>query len=50
MQTIPKVLPTVLLMSAVAHIGNTIRSNGENLTDYETGLKKDDGKLTWSDV
>ena len=45
MQTIPKVLPTVLLMSAVAHIGNTIRSNGENLTDYETGLKKDDGKL-----
>ena len=45
MQTIPKVLPTVLLMSAVAHVGNTIRSNGENLTDYETGLKKDDGKL-----
>ena len=45
MQSIPKVLPTVLLMSAVAHIGNTIRSNGENLTDYETGLKKDDGKL-----
>tara|TARA_R100000655_G_scaffold23387_4_gene47134 strand:+ start:469 stop:4005 length:3537 start_codon:yes stop_codon:yes gene_type:complete len=45
MQSIPKVLPTVILMSAVAHIGNTIRSNGENLTDYETGLKKDDGKL-----
>ena len=45
MQSIPKVLPTVILMSAVAHIGNTIRSNGQNLRDYETGLKKDDGEL-----
>ena len=45
MQSIPKVLPTVLLMSAVAHIGNTIRSNGENLKDYETGLAKDNGQL-----
>ena len=32
-QTIPKVLPTVLLMTAVAHVGNTIRSSGNNLTD-----------------
>jgi len=45
MQTIPKVLPTALLMSAVAHVGNTIRSNGENLKDYETGLAKDNGEL-----
>ena len=45
MQSIPKVLPTVLLMSAVAHIGNTVRSNGANLRDYETGLSKDEGQL-----
>tara|TARA_R110001592_G_scaffold155338_2_gene385132 strand:+ start:3857 stop:7408 length:3552 start_codon:yes stop_codon:yes gene_type:complete len=45
MQSIPKALPTVLLMSAVAHIGNTIRSNGNNLTDYETGMSKNDGEL-----
>ena len=44
-QAIPKVLPTVLLMTSVAHIGNTIRSNGANLKDYETGLSKDEGEL-----
>ena len=45
MQSIPKALPTVLLMTAVAHVGNTIRSNGANLKDYETGLSKDDSEL-----
>ncbi len=50
MQSIPKVLPTVLLMSGVAHIGNTIRSQGENLKDYETGLAKDDGEIIFEAV
>jgi hypothetical protein len=45
MQSIPKALPTVLLMTAVAHVGNTIRSNGANLKDYETGMSKDEGEL-----
>ena len=41
----PKVLPTVLLMTSVAHLGNTIRSNGANLKDYETGGYKSEGEL-----
>ena len=45
MQSIPKALPTVLLMTAIAHVGNTIRSNGANLKDYETGMSKDEGEL-----
>ena len=49
-QSIPKVVPTVLLMSAVAHVGNTIRAQGENLKDYETGLSKDDGQLIFEAV
>ena len=45
MQSMPKVLPTVLLMTAVAHVGNTIRSSGNNLIDRETELVKDDFDL-----
>lgn len=45
LQVMPKVLPTVLLMSSVAHLGNTIRSNGNNLKDYETGGYKSEGEL-----
>ena len=44
-QTIPKLVPTVLLMTSVAHLGNTIRSNGQNLRDYETGALKSEGEL-----
>ena len=44
-QSIPKVVPTVILMSAVAHMGNYIRSQGENMKDYETGLQKADGEI-----
>ena len=32
-------------MSSVAHLGNTIRSNGNNLKDYETGGYKSEGEL-----
>jgi hypothetical protein len=50
MQAMPKVLPTVLLMTAVAHVGNTIRSSGANMKDYETGQDKGDGELTYEAV
>jgi hypothetical protein len=45
LQSIPKALPTVLLMTSVAHIGNTIRSQGANLKDYETGFNKNEAEL-----
>ena len=45
LQVMPKVVPTVLLMTSVAHLGNTIRSNGANLKDYETGNYKSEGEL-----
>jgi hypothetical protein len=45
LQSIPKALPTVLLMTSVAHIGNTIRSQGANLKDYETGFNKNESEL-----
>ena len=32
-------------MTSVAHLGNTIRSNGQNLRDYETGALKSEGEL-----
>ena len=44
-QATPKVLGTVMLMTAVAHIGNIVRSNGNNLYDYETGDEKEAGQL-----
>ena len=50
MQAMPKVLPTVLLMTAVAHVGNTIRSSGANMKDYETGQPKGNGELTYEAV
>jgi len=37
MQSLPKVVPTALLMTTIAHQMNIIRSNGRNLYDYETG-------------
>tara|TARA_R100001510_G_C7654744_1_gene213546 strand:+ start:852 stop:4472 length:3621 start_codon:yes stop_codon:yes gene_type:complete len=50
MQSIPKVLPTVILMTSVAHVGNIIRSQGQNLKDYETGRDKDAGQLIFEGV
>jgi hypothetical protein len=40
--TAPKVAMTALLMTAVAHVGNEIRSNGKATIDYETGKRKND--------
>ena len=34
---LPKVLPTTLLMTGVAHVSNLIRSQGKSLQDYQTG-------------
>ena len=49
-QAIPKVMPTILLMSAVAHVGNYVRSQGNNLKDYDTKLDKDEGTLIYEAV
>ena len=38
----PKILSTAVLMTAVAHVGNEIRSNGKATLDYETGERKSD--------
>lgn len=43
--TAPKIVMTTLLMTAVAHIGNEIRSNGKATIDYETGKQKSDGEI-----
>lgn len=43
--TAPKIVMTTLLMTAVAHIGNEIRSNGKATRDYETGLRKSDSEI-----
>ena len=40
-----KILPTMLLMTSVAHVGNLIRSNGNSVNDYETGKRKTDGAI-----
>lgn len=40
-----KVLPTTLLMTAVAYLGNEIRSNGKATIDYSTGLPKPEGEI-----
>ena len=39
-QALPKVVMTSIVMGTIAHLGNTLRSQGENLYDYETGEKK----------
>ena len=44
-QAMPKLMPTVILMTGVAHMMNTIRSNGQNLRDYETRVRKPEGEL-----
>ena len=49
-QSIPKAIPTVILMSSVAHIGNIVRSQGQNLKDYETGADKESGQLIFEAV
>ena len=38
----PKIISTAILMTAVAHVGNEIRSNGKATIDYQTGEKKSD--------
>ena len=45
MQSMPKAVPTLMLMTAVAHVGNLIRSNGNSVKDYETGLPKQDSEV-----
>ena len=49
-QSLPKAVPTVVLMTAVAHLGNTIRSDGENYKEYETGARKDQVDLVMEGV
>tara|TARA_R110001592_G_scaffold225922_1_gene481938 strand:+ start:4586 stop:8707 length:4122 start_codon:yes stop_codon:yes gene_type:complete len=44
-QSIPKVLPTAILMTTIAHQMNIIRSNGRNLYDYETGEPESNSRL-----
>ena len=41
----PKIVMTTLLMTAVAHLGNEIRSNGKATIDYETGEAKPDSEV-----
>ena len=36
----PKIVATSMLMTAVAHVGNELRSRGKATIDYETGEKK----------
>ena len=40
-----RILPTVMLMTAVAHVGNEIRSNGNARKDYVTGETKPNGEV-----
>src|SRR5210317_40018 len=42
---LPKVLPTVMLMTGVGVIGNLIRSQGKSLQDYETGQDLPAGRV-----
>ena len=44
-QAMPKVAMTTIVMASIAHLGNTLRSQGENYYDYETGERKDDAEL-----
>ena len=40
-----KVLPTMMLMTGVAHVGNLIRSQGQSMQDYETGADLPTGEV-----
>jgi hypothetical protein len=40
-----RILPTVMLMTAIAHIGNELRSNGKATLEYGTNEKKPDHKI-----
>jgi len=44
-QAIPKVVMASVVMGTIAHLGNTLRSQGENLYDYDTGERKDEAEL-----
>ena len=41
----PKIASTAILMTAVAHLGNEIRSNGKATIDYQTGERKTDAAI-----
>ena len=41
----PKIAMTTILMTALAHAGNEIRSNGKANIDYETGKLKPDSEI-----
>ena len=43
--TAPKIVMTTFLMTALAHVGNQIRSNGKAGIDYETGKRKPDNEV-----
>ena len=45
-----KVLPTMMLMTGVAHVGNLIRSQGQSMQDYETGADLPTGQVISSAV
>jgi len=46
----PKTAITALLMTAVAHVGNEIRSNGKASIDYKTGRRKPEEEILYSAV
>lgn len=48
--TAPKTVMTAILMTAVAHVGNEIRSNGKATIDYTTGKTKSDEEILASAV
>jgi len=45
-----KILPTTLLMTAVAYVGNELRSNGKATKDYATGETKPEGEIILDSV
>lgn len=48
--TAPKTAMTVLFMTAVAHAGNEIRSNGKATIDYKTGKRKPEEEVLASAI
>ena len=48
--TAPKTAMTVLFMTAVAHVGNEIRSNGKATIDYKTGKRKPEEEVLASAI